>query len=423
MIKRWLRSYKNTIFTVENKVLTKGSKVSLFFFVVIIFLIIGSGLKMQRSYITTPYANFGRECVTLLDKSKKIREFQDRDITKDIYGAYFKYKFWSLSDFKYNHHRNSERDILDRFGKNKLCVELGTLFLNVGNSHEYRDRLILLEALNKKKARINSQLSQKRNEYSESLLEVIAKQEQEYSVLSINSKTVKSQLHTLRDKLSELTKLLEKSDNVDTLPDFLKLMDFIDSKSEEITEKHQSERKYYRFKYTLNTFVFLFPIWLLFYFLYRILKKRYFYISSHLSINVANVSAIYILFNIFSIIYSIIPHVFLSKVINFLSNHNLSVVINIVAILIFMGIFGIFIFKIQKNKMTDDENTRGNDILEEKLVRIQNGFCSNCGTLPEQNSSFCGQCSTQLTKVCNKCNNTNKVDNLFCSSCASSLVS
>ena len=67
---------------------------------------------------------------------------------------------------------------------------------------------------------LNAQVTRKTQEYSNTLLENIAKQDSKYSILSTSSKTVKSQLKEIRKKLSVLEKELSITEDINTLKEF-----------------------------------------------------------------------------------------------------------------------------------------------------------------------------------------------------------
>jgi len=414
IIKNLLSTYKESILKVENKSLTTGSKISLFIFVLIIFTIIGKGVDMQQSYIAKPNKHFSYKCINLIERNKEIDKFQNRDISQDIYGTNYRYKYWKLEDFTYNHQRKSEKDILFTFGTNELCQKLGKSYLDIANSDDYQDKLILKKGLNKNITILNRKIKIKTDEYSNTLLENIAKQDSKYSILSSNSKTIKQELKKSRKKLKILENELSKIEDIHTLKEFKIFKKFLDDNSKIILTQEKEAIKYYRFKYTLNIFIFLFPVWLIFYFAYRVLKKKNYFITSYLSLNVANIAALYIICNLFYLIYTIIPKIFLSKLIIFLSQYNLTLLLNIVAILFFMALFGFFINRIQRDKYKDTKGAK-DSIVEKRLKKLN--CCVKCGNLHNSQDKFCGFCSNKLKTKCIECNQLVENDYTFCTNC------
>ena len=418
-IQTLLATYKNSILKVENKSLTTGSKVSLIIFVLIVFSIIGAGIEMQQSYIVKPNKQFSYKCSNFVDKNKEIDKFQYRDVSKDIYVTVYRYKYWKLEDFSYDHQRLSEKNMLRKFGTNELCQEMGVFYLDVANSDDFRDKLIIKKGLKKKIDSLNQTISRKTEEYSNTLLENIAKQDREYSILSTTSKTVKNELKHSRVQLDILEKELAKIEDITTLKEFKIFKIFLDEKSSEIVSQKKEAIEYYRLKYTLNIFLFLFPVWLTFYIAYRILKRKNYFITSHLSLNVANVAALYLVFNIFLLIYTIIPKIFFNKFIDFLSQYNLTLLLNVAAILFFMALFGFFINRIQRNRYKENSGN-GANILKESRSKNLNS-CLECGNKYNEKDKFCGFCSHLLQVECPECKEIVGKDYNFCTNCKSKL--
>jgi len=415
-IKEWLKEYKNSMLQVDNQNLSSSSKVSLVVFVIIIFIIIGSGVDTQQSMIVKPYKKFSYKCTDFVEQNSDIDKFQKRDISQDIYGEYYAHKYWELEYFKYNHHRTSERNILSSFGSDVLCQNLAKKYLDLANSDALEDKLITQEGLKKKIFLLNAEISSKTDEYSNALLENIANQKEEFSILSTNSKSIKKELKKSRAELRTLEKALGKIEDITTLKEFHSFKEYLDKNDEKIIQANIQALKYYRLEYTLSIFSFLFPVWLVFYILYRNFKRKGHFVSAYLSVNVANVSALYIVFNTFLLVYTIIPKIFFGKLIAFLAQYNLTLFLNITAIIFFMLLFGFFIHRIQKNRHTDSKDF---DTTIRKNIRIKElNSCPSCGNKHNINEKYCGFCSTKLLVECKECKGETLKAYPFCTHCA-----
>ena len=58
------------------------------------------------------------------------------------------------------------------------------------------------------------------------------------------------------------------------------------------------------------------------------------------------------------------------------------------------------------------------------FTKLDNEYCSNCGTSNDKDSLFCKKCGNKLEKIkiCPKCNNSVSMDSAFCSKCGEKLV-
>lgn len=419
-IKEYLGIYKKSILTVDNKNLTIGSKIALFFFILIIFNIIGGGVSIQKSYIQSPTKQFGYKCTSIVDKYKGIRDFETRDVNKDVYSNYYPYKYWKLRDFNYKKNRRSEYDILTQFGKNKMCQELGVHYLNVATDPDYKEKLLVIKALTTRLQGLKQSVKSRESQYSTALLEDIAKQDKNHSILLTGSKTAKNELINLDTKIDKIQTNINSYENIETLKTFQEFKKYLKENYHAIEEAHKNTQKYYRFQYTINVFFFLLPVWFIFYFGYKYYKRKKRYIISHLSVNVANVSALFIVYHIFTLIYQIIPKVFFAKLIAILSMYNFTVILNVLGILFFMGIFGFFIHRIQKNKTKDDKNESGKFQETIRQNRILKDICPDCGkNINFHESDYCGNCGLKIVKECydSECKEKNYCEDNHCRKC------
>jgi hypothetical protein len=276
----------------------------------------------------------------------------------------------------------------------------------------------IINALKEKNSSLQTQIDTKTNQYSNMLLEKIANQKKEFSILDSSASSVKIELDTLRQNLVKNNKLLDKVNSFDDIKEFELFLNFISSHSSYILDTYAHTLKFYHLKSILNILYLLFPTWFLFYFLYRFLLKQKYMITSHLAVNVANVAALFIAGHLFILIYEVIPHVFLQKIIILFSEHNLTVLLNVFGLLTIMTIFGGFIYKIQRNRVIDDDNNKHTLLLQEKFTWRKKGNCTCCGFSNSFDNKFCRECGTSLIKTCPHCDSHNNINNKFCINCS-----
>lgn len=420
MLKKIISSYKSSLFEVDSKNLTQGSKASLIVFIIIVFTIIFSGIQMQQSYIQSPTKKFGYKCISSITKNKDINTFNSRDMSKGIYSDTYVTKYWTLKDFKYNHYRQSEFQIMRKYGTNILCQDVANAFLHVANDSLLKDRIFEYDAITKALEKSKKSITLKENEYSSMLLEEISHQEQKNSILSSSANSVKSDLLALHNKVEQLNIRLDKVDDLTSLKSYLAFKKLLDTTSETISEKYKKAQHYYKFEYTLNIFLFLLPTWLLFYVAYKIFKKKSRHILAHLSVHVANVSALYIAFYLVSLIYDVIPKIFLKKIIAFFTHYNMTIFLNITAIIIFMAIFGLFIYRIQRNKSKEFSQMSSSRKEKVRRERIRRDNCVECGKTPKLSDKYCAECGHDLYKECSTCKEKTGIDDRFCRECGES---
>ncbi len=178
-----------------------------------------------------------------------------------------------------------------------------------------------------------------------------------------------------------------------------------------IKENFAIEERFYRLYMSAQVFGFLIPIWLLFYLLYRFLTRRRHYIFAQLSFYVASAAALYGLIELLQLIYSIIPKLFLAKLIAFFTSHNMIIVLNVLGILLFLLLFGVVIHKVQQN------HARNRARKDTRVLNVKRGCCFNCGTRREHDDTYCAFCGENLKTTCPACGHEIYRYTLFCNRC------
>ena len=63
------KKYKNNLFEINKAKLTTGSKFMLLVFVLVMFVVIGIGVDIQRDSVKSIYKEFGSSCTSLINNS------------------------------------------------------------------------------------------------------------------------------------------------------------------------------------------------------------------------------------------------------------------------------------------------------------------------------------------------------------------
>ena len=243
------------------------------------------------------------------------------------------------------------------------------------------------------------------------LLEKISDQDKEKSILSSDADSVKKELDALDKKDKALKALIAEKRNILNYPLLQEFVLLVDKSKEEVLTGLEKERKFYRLKMSAQVFAFLLPIWLLFYFLHKFLAKREKHIFAQLSFYVANAAMLYGLVELIQLVYSVIPKVFLGKLIEFLTSYNMIIVLNILGVLFFLVLFGIIIHRIQHN------NEKKKIFKDRKVLNVKRESCFNCGTRRSHDDNFCAFCGEGLKRACVKCEKEIYKYTLFCNDC------
>ena len=94
--------------------------------------------------------------------------------------------------------------------------------------------------------------------------------------------------------------------------------------------------------------------------------------------------------------------------------YNMAIVLNILAIFFFITLFGLIIYRVQKN------DTTGSKKRKQELMNIKMGKCSECGC--GITDDFCPVCGFQHYTECPSCHRKTLTKGLYCTHCGKKLT-
>jgi hypothetical protein len=396
-LKHYFSEYKKSLFRVNQKELSRTSKMLLAIFLFTIFIVIGWGLEWQLKQEESPGKAYGFACKELINKKEDL-SFRD----------FSKYTYWQTSD-KQNFYGK------DAFGEDAMCKKLGMLYRAVLDNAAFGANQKTLIEVQKKLQETKYKIQSLKDSYGDLLLEKVAKQEKSKSIFSTDSTKVKEEMQKLQDNASEYEAHILKLSDLSQYPAYGTFIDYYKAHKDELKKAYENKVRYFSFKRTMQAFAFLIPVWLLFYLAYKFMLRREYYILSHLTLHVANVAALYALYYLVLFVYGIIPELFFEKIIAFFMQHNMVIVLNVLAILFFTALFGIIIYKIQKN------DTTGVKKRKQELLNLKMGKCSECGCVID--GEYCFVCGFHHTTLCRACHQPTLRKGEFCRHCGAKMQS
>ncbi len=383
----YLKKYKESLFSIDKQPLTLGAKIVLFFYLIFVFLLLEKGLFLQVRSVKPVWKVFSYECINLANKVKDNPN----------------YKF-KVEDFKYYYNR-SKIDL----GCDKFCKKLSKLLKNFVNDIEFKARVEAIKSLKFKISSLRSSIQQLEKQYSTMLLEKIANQERKKSILKSSADKVKEEITDKLKKISILENKIQALNNFENIYSFKQLKSFLLGNYKTILSRYNLYISKYRIRILIQNFVFLIPVILFFYFLFKFFSKRNYKILSYLSIHVVNIAGLILLFKIFDLIWDIVIGDKFAKLIKFLSKLNLQFILSIGIIVFFIAIFAFIIYKIQSNKIK-----RFKFISDPSL-------CPFCGSKILSDFKYCNICGNKIKTICSACNTQVKIGSIYCQNCGSKL--
>ena len=391
----FFKAYRQSLFVIDQRELSGGAKFLLGIFVLTVFVIIGWGLSWQTGQAKSPYQQFGYECKNLINKKEALT-------LKEI-------------EVKHRYHRSEQeyQNLLKGFGDDQQCKELGSYYVAFIKDPSLKNSVSKLKVLRQQKSQVTQQIRRLKASYGDMLLEKAVGQEQDKSILPSSSSRAAIDLKVIEERLAVIESEIKTRNDLQNYESYQKFDNYYQANREEIKEHHCSALRYYHFKRTMQAFAFLIPIWLLFYIFYRIMVRKQHYILSHLTLHVANVAALYALFYMILFIYDIMPKLFFQKIIDFFMQYNMTIILNILAILFFITLFGIIIYRVQKN------DTTGRKKRKQELINLKMGKCSECGCAITDD--YCPVCGFKHHEECPSCHRETLAKGVYCQHCGKRL--
>jgi len=384
-----IKDFKKEFFTINQTELTPFSKLLMTIFFFTALWLIAAGIDSTVHQATPPEKRYGYQCRYLAnDTHPTLLDFQKR-----------------------------KRLEPDAFGIAPECRKLKTAYLQITDDMHIQSQISQIRQLEQKRSRIRYEIDTLNKNYANMLLEKIADQPKERSILKTRADKAKEKLTALRAQEQHITEQIKQKENLRNYPKTQRFLTLLDQTKEQINEGYTKARRYYRLKMSAQIFAFVIPIWLLFYMLYRTLQKGQKFIFAKLSFYVASAAALYGLVELVQLIYSIIPKLFLTKLIAFFTSHNMIIVLNVLGILLFLGIFGLIIHKVQKNH---EKNRATKDT---RILNVKRNLCYNCAAPRHESDRHCGFCGVDLKQKCSACHAEIYKYTLFCTKCGKEVES
>ena len=391
--------YSNNFVYKGKEKLSKLTILFIFFLNVFIFITIGLGIDFQIKVLNNPTVTFPHQCRTIIN-TNKIDDFN-------------KY-FYSSKDYssKYQDIKNEEMDIrCNTLLNEKLKV--------VKKEHDIKELKSTQSNIETKLDKVSTELSYLRENYNTVLFEKMSLQETSKSIIKdeISSENIKSKYNLYLKENENLKK--EKEDLLKYFQDSKSVKDlvsFVQENKKQIKEDHKNLTKSYAIKKELIALLFLSPLlFLSFYIMKRYLanEKYTLYIMFK---NIMIVIFIPTIISFLSLIYILIPKIFLEKVLRFFYELEIPFIVYYLVVAVLVLIFGYIIVKIQKRHRESIKELEDNSI--SKIESFNKSVCNKCFNKVDYLSmNFCPNCKNELKIKCKSCEKETIKSLNYCTNC------
>ncbi len=390
---------KNLVYNGKEKL----NKITIFFILIlniIVFNVLTSGISFQTNFLNNPHTKYPYYCKSM---------FNSPNI--DINSLYY---YNTNNDF-YNSKLSS---VTDEIKRQELSSECNTLNNKIANLKAelnikklFDEQNFLTNLISKEEQKLNNF----RNTYNTALFENIA------NVQNSDILNKKTEYNNITSVLERNKKQLEDLNNNFNNNEKIKSFNIYLNKNKDILNHNYetSINNYYLIKSFIQI-IFSLPLLILAFILTRHYLRKDKYIHYVISKNILFVISLPIIynllifaFNIFKIIYDLLPKTFLNFIVNIFYQYHLSFLLYYLLMGILIGIIGFIIVKIQRRSKNLEVKSK---IAFDTL--IERDCCFQCGKKVNYVfMNFCPYCKNELKSKCHSCGEEtiNKLN--FCYKC------
>lgn len=408
-MKDFIKKFYSNNFVYNGK--EKLSKLTIMFIAILnifIFITIGLGIDFQVKVLNSPTVTYPYKCRDVLNNNN-ISDFNQYFYMKEKYDNYY--------------YEENYQEIKDLQEDNR-CVLLNEKINLVKKEHNIKELISSSNKLLNNQSKIDSELSYIKENYNTVLFEKMSSQTQDKSIIKddLSTQNIKEkhdayvkEFERIKEELEQLNNNFVKSKSVE------ELVSFVSTNKEQINQDIESMNKAYSIKRELVTLAFLLPlVFMFFYMMKRYLTKER-YILYILFKNILIVSLIPTVISMISLVYELLPKIFIEKVLRFFYEIEIPFIVYYFVITIFIFIFGYLIIKLQKKFKEENNRLKNNSIT--KVESYNKNICNNCGNKVDFNTmNFCPCCQNKLKVECDSCHHMTIKGLDYCSNCGKSVI-
>lgn len=408
-MKDFIKKFYSNNFVYNGK--EKLSKLTIMFIAILnifIFITIGLGIDFQVKVLNSPTVTYPYKCRDVLNNNN-ISDFNQYFYMKEKYDNYY-----------YEENYQEIKDLQE----DSRCVLLNEKINLVKKEHNIKELISSSNKLLNNQSKIDSELSYIKENYNTVLFEKMSSQTQDKSIIKddLTTQNIKEkhdayvkEFERIKEELEQLNNNFAKSKSVE------ELVSFVSTNKEQINQDIESVNKAYSIKRELVTLAFLLPlVFMFFYMMKRYLTKER-YILYILFKNILIVSLIPTVISMISLVYELLPKIFIEKVLRFFYEIEIPFIVYYFVITIFIFIFGYLIIKLQKKFKEENNRLKNNSIT--KVESYNKNICNNCGNKVDFNTmNFCPCCQNKLKVECDSCHHMTIKGLDYCSNCGKSVI-
>jgi predicted RNA-binding Zn-ribbon protein involved in translation (DUF1610 family) len=292
------------------------------------------------------------------------------------------------------------------------CAEVQEAAAKLTTSNAFHTASDAVSAAEERRTNANTRMDELERSYDSSLLEDIAGQSRENSILPSDAASVRSNMQTQKNIVKQAdAEIARQRAAIVALPEWMALWNAVEARSAETRDAYASLVFWYPVVLLLAQFAFLLPVLLVAGAWHTLALRRGSGIAILLSAHLVVVATLPIFIKIVEFALDLLPDRLLTLILDFLREYDLVVVFNYVLILVGIGVTVALVYFIQRKWF-------GIDRLRAK--RLETGACTSCGrSLPREFGivRHCGFCGASQVISCDACGAETKRHAPHCTHC------
>lgn len=205
---------------------------------------------------------------------------------------------------------------------------------------------------------------------------------------------------------------------------FFELKNYLQENKGDFFKAYKKAEFWYPVKVWLFQLILILPLFLFSVFFYKFSLKKDNRIFKILFANLSFITGIFVFILLFKFLYFIAPKKFFVDFIKILRNLNLGFIWNYILVILWVVLFGLFIYLSQK--WADKLAKHKAEIVRQKLIENKKKFakerffkwqCIDCWKKLLDNSTFCSHCGFDQYSECEKCGTKNPKSFEYCNKC------
>lgn len=306
---------------------------------------------------------------------------------------------------------NAELTLVDEKNKKQhpICTPLVALIDKIEKDKDMSRLFENRKSFQKEVRELEARIKDRKGGYDTSLLESIAKHENDKTDVSAIKQDVQqltATLNTLRGQIDSLDEKLNQTDTVKAL--WQNIQSLTENDREQLRSDIRTMNYWFPVKRLGMELLFLLPLFVVIYGWNSVCIRKARHVQTLVSSHLLVVVCIPIFFKVIEAIYDIIPKKLLKMIMDLLISFNLVAIwyYLVIALSVSAALFVIYI--LQKKFFSHEK------LLEKRIAK---GLCQNCGRQLPHGSQACPLCGFLQYKPCVQCNKLMHVFARYCKEC------